>query len=326
MPIQTSFKFAQMRAGSQLLEAQFVATDRLGPLRGLVGKAAHNDAKRTWRGSGFNMIWRPNFGNASGSQAHFLQLNLTDETLAFTEISGNTGIANRGALQPDIFLGGVAYLQTINDAFDNTGQHFEPGVFNFVPATRNPAEPEAITRLGSIPHGTTINLQGQAFEANQPVFDLASIVPFRTGAVDDGATDLFHFPEEDLAVQLDSRTALSRVPGLTQAQMANPNLFLAQTNAGLTINKTTVLTLSSDSTLPGAVPDAGGGVDNIAFLQGTAAGPNAAAPRVTSTFWIEEGVDSAGAPFVQLQYTQRVLLDFNGLSWPHISVGTLRPE
>ena len=28
--------------------------------------------------------------------------------------------------------------------------------------------------------------------------------------------------------------------------------------------------------------------------------------------------------FFQLQYTQRVLLNFNGLSWPHITVATLR--
>jgi hypothetical protein len=27
---------------------------------------------------------------------------------------------------------------------------------------------------------------------------------------------------------------------------------------------------------------------------------------------------------LQLQYTQRVLLNFNGLSWPHVSVATLQ--
>ncbi len=36
---------------------------------------------------------------------------------------------------------------------------------------------------------------------------------------------------------------------------------------------------------------------------------------------------AAGEMFVkngQLQYTQTVLLNFNGLSWPHVTVGTLR--
>ena len=28
----------------------------------------------------------------------------------------------------------------------------------------------------------------------------------------------------------------------------------------------------------------------------------------------------------QIQYSQKVLLNFNGLSWPHVSVATLVPE
>src|SRR6516225_7620937 len=78
------------------------------------------------------MIWRPNFQNQSGTKDFFLELNFTDETLSFIDITG-TGIANRGFLQTQIFLGGVSYLQTINDKFDNSGQHFEPGVWANVP-------------------------------------------------------------------------------------------------------------------------------------------------------------------------------------------------
>ena len=33
--------------------------------------------------------------------------------------------------------------------------------------------------------------------------------------------------------------------------------------------------------------------------------------------------DHSGNEFDQLQYTQRVLLNFNGLSWPHVTVATL---
>jgi hypothetical protein len=62
-------------------------------------------------------------------------------------------------------------------------------------------------------------------------------------------------------------------------------------------------------------------VSNIPFL-----GPNARVSSAAATFWIErvKSDDSAGPPeFFQLQYTQLVLLDFNGLSWPHVSVATL---
>jgi len=61
-------------------------------------------------------------------------------------------------------------------------------------------------------------------------------------------------------------------------------------------------------------------------LQGAPSeGPNAQAALVTATFWIETVQDQDGGPDIdQLQYTQRVLLNFNGLSWPHITVATLR--
>ena len=64
----------------------------------------------------------------------------------------------------------------------------------------------------------------------------------------------------------------------------------------------------------GSVPDVGGGTANIAFLTGKGdpptGGPNAAAPEVTTTFWIEQVRDEHGAEFAQMQYTQRVLLNF----------------
>jgi hypothetical protein len=71
-------------------------------------------------------------------------------------------------------------------------------------------------------------------------------------------------------------------------------------------------------------PLVGGGTDNIAFLQGTAGGPNALAASMTAIFWLETVEEPGKAPFLQLQYTQTVLLNFNTLSWPHVSVATLR--
>ena len=53
---------------------------------------------------------------------------------------------------------------------------------------------------------------------------------------------------------------------------------------------------------------------------------NAAADIVTSTFWIETVKKPGGGHFLQLQYTQTVMLHFNDLSWPHVSVATLRKK
>ena len=48
---------------------------------------------------------------------------------------------------------------------------------------------------------------------------------------------------------------------------------------------------------------------------------------MTATFWIERvKKPHTGGHFLQLQYTQTVMLDFNGLRWPHVSVATLRKQ
>ena len=167
MAVETDFSFAQEIPGLAVAGVG-PPPDLLGLLRPFVGKpAGGKDAKRSWKGTGFNMIWRPNFGGEFGPTDFFLQLNFTDEQLDFTEITG-TGIANRSLFEKTVVLGGAAYTQAIKDSFDQSGQHFEPGVWANVPAIANPAEPPTVVRMGSIPHGTTINLQGVAFQVGQP--------------------------------------------------------------------------------------------------------------------------------------------------------------
>jgi hypothetical protein len=80
-----------------------------------------------------------------------------------------------------------------------------------------------------------------------------------------------------------------------------------------------------------------GGVENILFLEGGdpvgAKGPNADAALVYATFWIEKVTHPTHASFMQLQYAQMVILNFQRLTalpkttnvgWPHVSIATLR--
>ena len=97
----------------------------------------------------------------------------------------------------------------------------------------------------------------------------------------------------------------------------NPNSILQAALAGQHITATTTLHVTStDQPVPG------GGTANTAFLQGGPDGPNADAVSVNATFWLET-LQGQSAP-TQLQYAQTVLLNFAGLSWPHITVATLR--
>jgi hypothetical protein len=172
--------------------------------------------------------------------------------------------------------------------------------------------------MASIPHGTTVLAQGIATPvAGPPKITINDITPFTIGTV-----TKIQFPESNLSTPSNSRSPPGDIVGITQAMVDNPNSVLAAAISGQTIKNTMVLEVSSDPT----TPVVGGGLANTAFLQGSSgAGPNAQTALVTATFWIETVQGPAGGPDVhQLQYTQTVLLNFNGLSWPHITVGTLQ--
>jgi hypothetical protein len=275
------------------------AAKPLGPLAGLTGK---------WSGRGFNLIWRPD--HASG-QDHFLELNVTSEQIEFESISGS--IPNRGLLQGDISMVGLTYLQQISDANLKAGLHIEPGVWLVIPKTTDPNVSPTVARLASIPHGTAIVAQGTAStSAAAPSIPDIGIKPFTIGQPS-GTND---FPEQTLSTHTDFRTSGAGLAGVTQAMVDNPNSVLRSAISGQHITATTTLHVTT-----GDVPVPGGGTANTAFLKGGGQGPNAVAASVAATFWLET-IEGESAPS-QLQYSQIVLLNFNGLSWPHVTVGTL---
>jgi hypothetical protein len=302
MHLKDDFVFEPLPPVENAIHFPFpVIPNPLGPLAALVG---------TWGGKGFNVIWRPNH---TPGQDRFLELNLTNDGIQFEAISG--AIPNRGLLQPDINMFGITYLQQISDANLNAGLHIEPGIWAVVPATTNPAETPTVVRMASIPHGTTILAQGtSSTAAGPPVIPNNNILPFTIGH----PTTTFNFPEQNLAAPSAFRSPPAQIVGITQAMVNNPNSVLQAAIAGQTILSTTTLKVDTKPT----APVTGGGTSNTAFLNGGAGGPNAVSVEVSATFWIET---VKGSPnFLQLQYSQLVLLNFNGLSWPHITVATLK--
>jgi hypothetical protein len=291
-------------AAAEPAAAPAAAADPLGPLAGLAGN---------WTGQGFNVIWRPHPLKPSG-QDRFLELNVTSEQLDFGPALRD--IPNRGLLMPNISLAGMNYLQQIADANLNKNQHFEPGMWIAVPQTSDPQEGRSVARLASIPHGTTILLQGTAQTANgAPTIPDVSIKPFTIGH----SAQTIDFPEQNLSTATQFRTSGAGLTGITQQMVNNPNTVLRSAIASQHIQATTTLHVSSSI---GSLP--GGGTANIAFLTGATDGPNAVAARVAATFWLET-LQGDTEPR-QLQYSQLVLLNFNGLSWPHITVATLEKQ
>ncbi|HYA52239.1 MAG TPA: heme-binding protein [Streptosporangiaceae bacterium] len=279
------------------------AADPLGPLAGLAGN---------WAGGGFNVIWRPHPLNPSG-QDRFLELNVTGEQLDFGPALRD--IPNRGLLMPNISLAGLSYLQQIADANTNKNQHFEPGVWVTVPRTSDPKEARTVARMASIPHGTTILLQGTGHTAaGGPAIPNVSIRPFTIGH----PNQTINFPEQDLGTPTQFRTSGRGLTGITQQMVNNPNSVLRAAPSPQITSTTTLQVSSRDASIPG------GGTANIAFLTGAKDGPNAVAARVTATFWLET-LQGDTEPR-RLQYSQLVLLNFNGISWPHVTVATLQKQ
>lgn len=304
MELRQDFVFKPLPAVEEAVHFPFPhIPNPLGPLAVLAG---------TWGGKGFNVIWRPNH---TPGQDRFLELNLTNDSIHFDAISGP--IPNRGLLQADINMFGLTYMQQISDANVNAGLHIEPGIWATVPKTDAPQEPPTVVRMASIPHGTTILAQGIATTAaGGPAIPDNDILPFQFNPSGPPGPPI-HFPEQNLRQATPFRSKPNEIVGITQGMVDNPNSVLKAAIAGQDIISTTTLQVSTKPTKSVV----GGGTSNTAFLQGNAGGPNAVSAEVSATFWIEL---VKGTPnFHQLQYSQLVLLNFNGLSWPHVTVGTL---
>jgi hypothetical protein len=271
----------------------------LGPLQDLPG---------FWEGTGFNLIARPDFsgGNPNG---FFLELNLLRETIEFTTIG--SPVLNRGSVQDDITLYGVTYLHRVTDATTGGALHIEPGLWLNIPATADPQASASIARLATIPHGNAICTVGFAQDVvfdKLPTIPSANTVPFQIGSQAPPPGTKNPFPEYDLSVDTRFRTVPTPA-GITQAVIDDPNVALREALEGHTLTRITRLITSTASA---------GGIDNIPFIVS-----NADALSLESVFAIETVEGPLGTEYLQLQYSQTALLNVRGLSFPHVTVGTL---
>lgn len=349
----------------------------------------------TFVGQGFNLIFRPrskkfnDFPKPVAPESHnfppdnVLELNLTRETLSFSQQLGS--VPNRGlGDQDDIFLNGVTYLQLVDDITDpttgkaNTAKaasiHAEPGVWIHVPAsTVNPQLGPSLCRMGSIPHGTTIN--AQCLDApikvdGPPRIGIRDPQPFLIG---NATGRKFPFDSLDVTKQNTARipqdlSKFTAAGTITDETLRDVNSVLRNHIQGQKITSSTTFTVATNP----KITDLAGGVANIGFLRGdgvvangvnTFNSPNADAVQMEAQFWIETVETTVHVPamsagqqpvrlvpdkgplvivqppasgqtparetkitFTQIQYSQLVLLNFGGLSWPHVSVATLVPK
>jgi len=268
-----------------------------------------------WEGKGFNLIARPARLGVPTNPIFFLELNGTHETLEFTAIGGD--IPNRGETEPTALLHAVHYLQSVTDCETRTAIHKEPGLWVHVPKTaENPTE--TYVRQATIPHGDSLLAQSTAFAtvAKGPTINPVNSFPFPLA---DPIPDLNGNPAHPLGPPYtdpylqDPLPPKCLPPGLVAATtIKDPTEALRAEIKGQTITETDVIVISTAPV---------GGIVNIPFVV-----KNANAVRMDAIFWIETVKHPFGTLFFQLQYVQRVILDFDNIHWPHISVATLIKE
>jgi hypothetical protein len=341
----------------------------LGPLASLLG---------TWRGTGFNAIWRPDNPQSEPFTEikRYLELNLTNDSFEFLAIPGV--VPNRGlGPQQDLHLYGLHYLQRVSDAdlppFKTAGEalHIEPGLFMNVPASEQVKE-ETIVRLASIPHGVSLLMQGRnpgttptkGAPKIPAIFPMGNLPKFTPVSPEGHGIQPVEIPEPagkgkehevpeniDLAADGAGSQSNGPFPADFQEFVNDPNSVLRNAIAKQDILGFITFTLSTEN-----VEDS---IGNIPFLgvpntaqDSDPISANAFVYSASSTFWIEwvaiyppgeaqhsnpavpvvpapdpahQSIEPfAGIPnYLQLQYSQEVILIFNKVLWPHITVGTL---
>jgi hypothetical protein len=149
-------------------------------------------------------------------------------------------------------------------------------------------------------------------ETGEPIIPDVDPRPFRTGQPAQRFTDSYLTPFFQAAVPQgvspDTPPGSLNPEGTIVGAIGNPNLILKAANDGKRFRNTTTFTVQSD----------GSNLSNMPFLVS-----NANVPSISSTFWVSEFEGFLGLSILQLQYSQTVILNFDGVDWPHVSVGTL---
>lgn len=265
-----------------------------GNLTGLIG---------TWTGAnGFNMIAVPD------QQGEFtLLVDSYTENMVVNAVPATT--PNRGYKVIES-IPTLQYSTTISETPNGSLMHVECGFWELSDPNLNGGFD--IFRIASVPHGNAVEVMGNSSViAGPPTID-----PTLNGVPTGDLPPIFGYK--------DPYGPPFKYSGFSP-QAPNQTLIdylTNQQNEGLTVTQTVTLQVSTQNM---------GGMSNIASLQPSSTQIDVIPTQFDATFWLETLKDQKGNTFQQLQYSQRVLLDFpvksdqpgQTITWPHINVNTL---
>ncbi|MEO7194446.1 MAG: heme-binding protein [Pseudonocardiaceae bacterium] len=306
-----------------------------GPITDLIGLFSSSQGVHGVNLPGINAIALPD-GTAPAPLRIAFKTNTYNElSLEFRPIPGGP-VRNR-AVPTNQFVHALAYRQLISQIEGDPPagfQHFEDGIWQWTPDIADPmdAAKGSIARLTSVPHGNSFLCWGAhaSIDSNPPREDPVNIpdTDFTPQLAPDAPQELKEFVRN-------SYTTPILQTGVTPAH-ANQALIRVvrnQVEQGYTFeNVVTLMVDTNNPTVP--PPPHPGGVANIDFILN-----NANFTGISTTFWIETikpPLDRTvqppfqAPPFVQLQYTQNISLNFapanqpeQRITFPHVDVNTL---
>jgi hypothetical protein len=229
------------------------------------------------------------------------------ETLVVNEVPATT--PNRGYRIIEN-IPTLQYSTTISETPTGALMHVECGFWELSdPAINGGFD---IFRIASVPHGNAVEAMGNSSVIPGPPTIDPALNGEPTGDLPPlaGYKDPYGFP--------------FKYPGFSP-ETPNQTLidYLANQQANrLTVTQTIVLQVSTQNM---------GGMSNIASLRPSSTQIDVIPTQFDATFWLETLKDENGNTFQQLQYSQRVLLEFpvqqdqpgQTIVWPHINVNTL---
>jgi hypothetical protein len=261
-----------------------------------------------------------------------------------------TGIAEAFTGPPVLTIPGTQYSFSLFPSFNSTPIGIPPGatppaglVFNAAGSSENLTAPNVPGGAAPFPqYDLTVPIGPIPAGPLNPPFTLNTRTPFNTNP-----------PEPPLPANIDGVPMQDVIddPILLLQSVVQQQLASGYTFEGAALNIATVTPLSflttansgpTGPTTQIAVPQFGGGIENIQFLIGESSQgdpvENAQTAIVFATFWIEKVTNARNNDsFMQLQYAQMVVLNFPifhllhgtpskfvNLGWPHISVATLK--
>lgn len=277
-----------------------------GDLKSLIG---------TWEGqTGWNVIAVPALDG--GKKSYKLMVQNYYERLTVEPI--NDPVLNEGGAVDQI-IGALKYKQEIFEFESNNLLHVETGMFFYLDNIANNTDedsawmpPYTVARSGTIPHGNSIMLLG----------DAAAI----EGAVD--VPDISTYPDlpESYLGQYEAEQQRLSVKDIVTGDdhakifdVKNPNYNLNRDNRGLEILET--VTVHVDSKEPG-------GMVNLPFIN-----KFANTTWANADFWVQKvNLPMSDRTYTQMQYSQHVDLEFEidvdgetkMVTFPHVTTNTLK--